>query len=240
MIYTYWNERESEATVKHRVGAEGGPYNVVYEVGDYQVTLCAPVPGETREDPKVTYAHRRRGRSDPRDVMPNIEVQDGALVIPLEDLVGEVLKRMSPAEVAQALLKDAEVREQFVESLVSIYSSDDIGDKERRALLVGVKEAVHSTEVAALASKMAEREFYLCKNVHHWDQVRQINQLLKDRDIRSTWVREGETVGDLIQFKELDTGRDELAIGGKAWNESRDYWREKMAELFPGPKAEES
>lgn len=233
-----WNEQPNKATAKYLIGGEK-PASV-YEIGAYAVTVY----GDERE---VTYTHQSQHSSDPRHVLPNMEVQDGEIRIPVSDLVGEVLKRLEPADLAKALWTDDSVREEFMDCLVTRYSERGIGDDERRKFLDGVKEAVHSTQLDALARSMSSLEYSISRNAHHYDEVSRINDRLRNLDVRvqrTVWV-DGKDAGSesvVLQFDARDHSandengrlvRGELEVGGKSWEESREYWRKEVSRQFP-------
>lgn len=228
-----WNERPTKATTHQYLG--GDKPAAVYEIGLYQVTVYDTTPGE---HPEVTYCHKYRHTSDPRSVLPNMDIADGEIRIPLTDLVGEALKRLEPVELAKALWQDDDVRAEFMECLVTRWSEQGIGDADRRKFLHGVQEAVRSKAVDELASTMAKLEYEFSKRGHYYHEVNRINGLLRELDIRCGSDQH------LLQFeaqdrpvKKDDGGfeRGELEIGGKSWEEARAYWRAEVAKRFPAP-----
>ena len=227
-----WNERPTKADAKHYIG--GDQPAAVYEIGQYQVTIGGATP---ENEPVVTYTHKYRHTSDPRSVVPNMEVTDGEIRIPVTDLVGEILKRLDPVELARALWTEQDVREEFMECLITRYNESGIGDAERRKFLSGVKESVHSKALDNLASAMYKCEFELSRISNHYDEVRRINDFLRENDIR-------RPNGELVQLNTRDhsikneTGtfqRGELEVSGKSWEEARDHWRKEVARRFPEP-----
>lgn len=224
-----WNERPTKAEAKHFIG--GDEPAAVFSVGQYEVT----VPGVTPEnDIVVTYRvpHYRHGVHDPRQAFPNLEVRDGELRLPLEDIVSAILSRAEPAEIAVALWRDDAVREQFVYAMVTRWSEMNVGDADRRAFLHGVKEAVHSQSLDRLADKMASLEHETAKRFSFWRRLSEINDYLRNLNVRLA-PREGEREGRLLQ---LETADDDVSkIGGPAWNEARDHWRAEVLRQFPLP-----
>lgn len=235
-----WNERPTKAQTKHHIGGDSPA--VVYAVGKYEVT----VPGEERE---ITYRVPSHSPTDPRHSMPNMEITDGEIRIPVTDLVSEVLSRIDPVELAQALWQNEDVRREFVECAITQYSQMGIDDQDRRALLRGLKEAVHSAALDCLIHKAASAEFEVCRQAGHWEEIRRINGVLRERNItveRTIW-KDGQAAGTedvLLQFNERDRpvqGDDGrfapglFEVGGLAWNEARDFWRRTVLEKFPGP-----
>lgn len=233
-----WSERPTKADVKHFVGGDNPA--VVYRIGKYEVT----VPGAEVE---ITYRVPSDGRfGDPRDAFPNMRVEDGEVRLPVSDLVDTVLSRVEPVELAQALWTNKEVRDEFIGCMTQTYWSDDFGDEERRKFLSAVKEQVHLKAVKDLASTMGKLEYELTRYTHFYDEIRRINDVLREREVmvrRPKYAEDGSVtyVEEVLQFNEEDRHRDEndkfqrgnLEVGGKSWEEARDWWREKVMSEFP-------
>lgn len=234
-----WNERPTKARVKHLIGGDAPA--AVYSVGKYEVT----VPGQEVE---VTYRVPYYTNSDPRRTLPNMEITDGEIRIPVTDLVDEVLSRLDPVELARALWQNDEVKAEFLDCLAERWRQEGIEDGDRRKFLTKIKEAIHSKSVDALASSAAKLEWTFSKIANHYDEVRRINDTLRELDVkvmRSSLV-DGEWVQSqiLLQFDDRDrpvkdeTGRflrGELEVSGRCWEEARDYWRDEVAKAFPSP-----
>jgi hypothetical protein len=233
-----WNNRPTKASVKHLIGGDNPA--TVYSVGKYEVT----VPGAEAE---VTYCAPSDSRfGDPRDAFPNMRVEDGEVRLPVSDLVDTVLSRVEPVELAQALWTNKDVREEFIGCMTHTYWSDDFGDEERRKFLSAVKEQVHLKAVSDLASTMGKLEWELTRYTHFYNEIRRINDVLRQRDVkvrRSKYAEDGSVtyVEEVLQFNEDDRqrGPDDrfqrgaLDVGGKSWEEARNWWREKVTSQFP-------
>lgn len=243
-----WNysERPAKADVK-RLIVDGEP-KTVYEVGKYLVT----VPGSETE---VTYHCPRYGmETDPRKTFPNMEVCDGEIKIPVADLVDEVLSRVQPVELAQALWSNEDAKAEFMYCLVTSYNEQGIDDADRRKFLAGVKEAVHCKSIDDLARRMASVEFEYNRHANYYDQVRRINNRLRELDVkvlRSVKGENGEWRQEavLLQFDSRDTSwkdesgnflRGELEVGGKSWEEAREFWRTEILKKFSLPQKEKA
>lgn len=234
-----WNERSTKARVKHLIGGEAPA--TVYSVGKYEVT----VPG-TESD--VTYRVPYHRNTDPRHTLPNMEIEDGEIRIPVTDLVDEVLSRLNPVDLARSLWQNDDVKAEFLDCLASRWSQESLDDGDRRKFLTKIQEAVHSKALDALASAAAKLEWTVSKEAHHYDQIRQINDVLRELDVKVMWssLVDGEWVQTptVLQFDERDrpikdeTGkilRGDLEVGGRCWEEARDYWRDEVAKAFPSP-----
>ena len=239
-----WSERATKASVKHFIGGECPA--VVYQIGRYEVTI----PGD---EISVTYRTPDRDSRDPRTTFPHMEVTDGEIRIPVSDLVGEVLSRVEPVDAAQALWQDDAVREEFMSCLVTRYSQQDVGDADRRKFLAGVREAVHEKALDRLADSMAKIEYDVARIAHFYDEVRRINQTLRDLEVtvmRSAKNDVGEwvQVPSILQFDERErkldadgkptNGFGELAVAGRAWQDARAFWRDEVRRQFPMPAPE--
>lgn len=232
-----WNERPSKATAKNFIGGDNPA--AIYEVGQYQVTVHGGTPDE---HPEVTYCHKYRNTTDPRATLPNMEIADGEIRIPVTDLVGEALKRLEPAELAAALWSDDSVKAEFMELLTRRYNDHGIDDGDRRKFLAGVKEAVHDKRLDDLANAMSKLEYEFSKTSHFYHEINRINEALRHYDVR---IKRGDT-DELLQFNNLDRStkgedggftRGELEIGGKSWEEARTHWRKEVSARFPNPVA---
>lgn len=226
-----WNDRPYK--VESRTRIEGDDPRNIYEIGRYNVAI--------HDDGSVAYWNRYGHSSDPRSVMPNMDVVDGEIRIPVSDLVGEALKRLEPADLAKALWVEREVRDEFMDMLTNHYYGE-MDDGERRIFLTKVQSELHDRIVDKLADKMASLEYNLSKKWYLHDKIgavnhyiRHINEILADKDVR-------RSDGEPLQFSDVGFGfvQDEdndpdFKIGGTSWNEARAFWRKEIVERFPGP-----
>jgi hypothetical protein len=171
-----------------------------------------------------------------------LEISDGQIRIEIIDLVGLVLSRLEPTELARALWSNEDVRSEFMSCLSERYASDDFDDRDRRKFLAAVKATVHHTALDRLALTMARLELVTshCAHVNH--EIDRINQVLQRLEIRVP--SQTETEGALLQFERLDVPvkqpdgtfkRGPLEIAGLAWNEAREFWRKEVLKQFPLP-----
>lgn len=235
-----WNERPTKAEIAHHIG--GDEPKVVYRIGQYEVTI----PGAEAE---VTYRVPSHRKTDPRATFPNMDIADGEMRIPVTDLVDVVLSRIEPVELARALWQTEEVKNEFMSCLTSRWNESGIGDGDRRKFLADVKEAIHDKALDRLASTMASLEFEADRRAHHFHEISRINDALRDLDVKVSRGRTNEagewvTEPVLLQFDQLDRStknaeggftRGELEVGGKAWEESRAFWRSEVSKRFPVP-----
>ena len=225
-----WNEKPTVAEVKYRLGGETPARVVTIGYGSYEVTI------PDNPDADVTYKKPRHTYGDPRTAFPNMEVTDGVMRIPLDDIVSAILARVKPVDIAVSLWADEEVREQFIYAMGERYSSSNIGDKDRRKFLSEVKEAIHSKALDRLAGAMAKLEYTHSGKFSVWREVDRINNTLEHYGV--TRPPRGDEDGPQ-PLRISDPTRDgQFSIGGEVWNEARDYWRDEVARLFPASMEE--
>jgi hypothetical protein len=193
-----------------------------YEVGRHTVTV--------HPDGSLTYSSNSYRSADPRKTFPNMEVTDGKLEIPIEDMVDLILTRIDPVELAESLWSHEDVRAAFIETFTDHYRGV-FTPAERRAFLSEVKEAIHSPRLDELANSMRDMEHNLSIRFQYWQQVENANRILRDLDVNMP-------SGSPMQLQNLERSGD-LEFGGTLWNEARDWWRAEMLKQFPIPKDEE-
>lgn len=203
-------ERASKLTPEHTIGGERPAR--VYSVGRHVVTVY--------DDGEVT-THQPYGyRGDPRKWLPNMEIIDGQIRIAMEDLIDEVLARIEPEELAVTLWANDDVKERFMEALSERWTHDSVDDGDRRKFLDKVKEAVHDQALDKLAGVMAKLEYGLSSAWSAWKTIDDCNRTLENYDIK-------HQDGTPFRLKDV-TNYGEFSIGGKAWNEARDNWRQEV------------
>lgn len=221
-----WNERDSKVEPRHFIG--GDKPAAVYEIGTYQVTVSC---GSPESAPEVTYRNSRYQSADPRQTFPNMGVKDGEIRLPVTDLVGEILTRLEPVELAQALWADDAVRAAFMDCLVTRYNEQGIGDADRRKFLHDVKEAVHDKAVDGLRKKIGSLEYAVSKRAFFYHEINTVNDRLREVEVM---LRGRFDVSDieLPRLRHEDNDPD-FRIGGKHWNDARDDWRKTLLAMFP-------
>jgi hypothetical protein len=222
-----WNDRPTKAELKHRIGGDSPARVVAVGYGHYEVTI----PDDPEAD--VTYKKPYYRTGDPRSVFPGMEVRDGELRLPLEDITSIILSRVQPAEVAVALWQDDEVKAEFMDALCKRWSERGLGDEDRRKFLSDIKEAVHDEALDKLASAMSSLEYAIAKNYYLHSQIRAINDTLEHYGVTRPPRGDEEGPQPLRIKDESQVG--EFKIAGTAWNEARDYWRREVLRQFPRP-----
>mgnify|MGYP001290679518 CR=1 FL=1 len=223
-----WHDLPTKAEARHFIG--GDKPAAVFRIGKYEVT----VPGEDRDD--ITYRVPYHTNTNPRSTLPNMDISDGEIRISLSDLVDETLSRLSPVELAQALWSNQEVREAFCDALTGGWNSE-FTDQERRRVLRELKEAVHSIAQDKLSSSMAKLEYDVAKRSFFYHEVGRVNESLYESEQQLRHSTGNEALA-LPRLKHEDHDPD-FKIGGKHWNEARDFWRKEVAARFPIAEAEQ-
>lgn len=210
-----WNDRPTKAEIKYSVGdGDGGTTATVYKIGEYLVTV--PKNGDD-----LTYKSEYRHTTDPRHTLPNMDIANGEIRIPVSDLVGEVLKRLEPVDLARELWQDDDVKAHFIDMFVQRYESG-FSDEDRRNFLFKVREEVHNKRLDDLAKTMHSIEYDLSKRSFFYHEVNSVND----------WLREK---GYEVRLKHHDDDPN-YRISGKNYNEAREFWREQVIKQFQGPE----
>jgi hypothetical protein len=221
-----WNDRPTKVECRHRIGGDV-PARVV-QIGQYAVTI----PDNVEAD--ITYTVPYHQSTEPRQAFPNMEVRDGEMRIPLDDIVGAILARVEPSEIAVALWSDEAVRDQFVYALTTRYSEMNVGDADRRKVLDQVKEAIHSKALDLLGGKMASLEYSVSKRCYLHSEISLINDTLAHYG--ATRPPRGDEEGPQPLRIKDEGALPEFKIGGVAWNEAREFWRGEVLRQFPMPR----
>jgi hypothetical protein len=107
-----WNDNPTKAKLKHFIG--GDQLRAVFEIGEFEVEVpTTATENDEPIEPAVTYRSKYRHTTDPRATLPGLEIRDGQIRIELTDLVGLVLSRLEPADLARALWSNADVRQEI-------------------------------------------------------------------------------------------------------------------------------
>ena len=215
---SWYSDRPSFVDSKLTVGLGDEAYQV-YKIGRYDVHVYV--------DGKVACKRAYGYNGKPTDTFPNMEISDGILQIPIEDIADQVLARAEPQEIARALWQNDEVRAQFMECLVDGF--DGLTDDDRRTFVAKVKDAVHSKALDRAASALSALEYDAGKRFSFWKELHAINDRLRDLDVR-------RHDGSLLQMID-PTSSDQFKISGQVWNEARDHWRHEIRQVFESEKA---
>lgn len=196
--------------------SDGGT-KATYSLGRYVVT----VDFAAEHDDAVTYSTDRPSSTDPRRTLPNMEISDGVLSIPLSDFIEEILESSEPVDVARALFQNDEVRRHVLDALAERWSSDSFNEADRRSFLARIQAAVHSAAVDRLAGRIAEMEWSRAHQFYHHQHTARVNDWLMQHGLELR-----------IPYEPEDPA---FVIGGKAWTEARADWRKLVLASFPEP-----
>lgn len=210
---------------------DGKPYwkveGVTIRVQGETLQLSAPRYGDTR--------HMR------------VEVADGELRFPLEDLVPLVLERLDITELSRMICGDKDARREVLDALARKYNEHSIEDDDRRYWIAKVKAAVHDAKLDALVYQMSRIEHgvaqtgYRALDAIAWGNVfnHAIVELLR---FLGAEYRQAREVADEMErhrferyrspFLELKPHLTDILGARTAWDEARDFWRERAAALF--------
>lgn len=212
----FYSDRAAKAQVKYLT-----PESVVYSIGRYSVAVKKQF--DPNDESAVTYVADPAQSGEPRRSLPNMEVRDGVLSIPLGDFLDEIMARATPLEIAQGLFEHRDVREHFVEAMADQWSQDHFDDTDRRRFLHQIQEAVHAKAADDLAGRIADMEWHNSQRFYHHSHTRDVNRWLADRGLDFRIPYEAES--------------PDFKIGGKSWEEARNDWRELVLASFPAPAA---
>lgn len=258
MFLHRYNDRSSTLKIDHETviketnddgSVKSERRGTVHSLNDFDITVW--------EDGEVTARRKYYATSDPRKHFPNMEVSGGSISLPIEDLVSFILERIKPAELAEGLIADTEVREQLIYALAHRYGTDHVTDTDRRKFLTEVKEAVHSKALDAAVTALNRKEdnlrsnydYYRWKKIElgHYKSIYEYVCMLLGSILKDDPMSENR----LVAFKNAHIAPDKLeeyirgerdpvvmeSVGAQ-WRESRDYWRRRLEELFPAPVQE--
>lgn len=184
----------------------------VYEIGRWFVEL--------HPDGEVRYRPARRDHKGPLDVFPNMDVSDGMLRIPLDDMIEAIVNRADPVDLARALWANEDVRNHLMEEMALSYG--DMPEAQKVEFLTKIKESVHSTALTRAVNAVMSFEHSFGRKWYFYHEVNRINEYLYEKGID-------------VRLKHEDHDEN-FRIGGKWWEEARKHWREELKSMFPGPE----
>lgn len=221
-----WSDRPTKVEVRHFIGGDNPA--AVFMVGQYEITARGAniEPGVELQISYTIPSRHQEARVSA--TFPNIEVRDGAMVLPIEDIVEAILARVQPAEIAVALWGDSEVREQFIYALTTRWSKLNVNDADRRKVLAEIKEAIHSKALDAFAYTAQKLEHSFGKKWFFYHEINRVNEWLHQHEIK-------DADGGTIRLRHEDSD-PVFKISGEGWHEAREHWREEAAKLFGSPE----
>ena len=173
-----------------------------------------------------------------------IEVYDGELRLPLEDLVPQVLERLDVSELAQMLCADEDARRAILDALARRYNEMSIEDADRRHWIAKVQSAIHDVKLDALTYSMTRIEQAVAQMGY-----RAMGDIHYDNVLRHELERAGLDTEAALERSRLFRPKQELvdfrpylanSSVESAWQDARDFWRKQLIALFPTVVAEPS
>ncbi len=218
----------------------------VHSLNDFDITVW--------EDGEVTARRKYYASGDPGRHFPNMSVSDGAITLPIEDLVGFILERISAEELAEGIMADDEARAALVYKMSERYSSPTFTDEDRREFLTKVQQQVYAVAIGRAIERLnkAEEDHRSRNDYYRWRKVETGHYRgLYDRYTNALYeLREAGKLDDAgVQSRKanlttpddldkwIEQHRDPVVTEsvGQQWHESRDYWRKRLEELFLEP-----
>lgn len=218
----------------------------VHSLNDFDITVW--------EDGEVTAKRKYYASGDPGKHFPNMIVSDGAITLPIEDLVGFIFARISAEELAEGIMADDDARAALVHKLSERYSSPTFTDQDRREFLKNVQQQIYADAVDRAVTRLnkSEEEHRSRSDYYRWKKVETGHyRTLYERyeallyEFREAGKLDDEgvhqrkayltTPDDLDAY--IEQHRDPVAMEsvGPQWRESRDFWREEILRHFPEP-----
>lgn len=230
---------EGESVTRPRKGT-------VHSLNEFDITVW--------EDGEVTARRKYYTRTTPEATFPNMEVADGTISLPIEDLVSCILARISAKELAEGILPDDEAREALVEAMAERYRSPGFEDDDRRTFLTKVQQQVYADAIGRAVERLnkaeeghrARDDYYRWRKVEigHYRSIYEyvvtlLGSILKDdpaSDKRLEAFRAGHMSPDKLDAF-ISDHRDPVVKEsvGAQWHESRDFWRKRLEEFLPEP-----
>lgn len=247
MFLTRYNDRPSTLKVDHDVEINGRN-GTIYSLNEFDITIW--------EDGEVTANRKYYVKTGPDKYFPNMSVSDGAINLPIEDLVSFILDRITPSELADGIMADDEARASLVEKMAERYASPGFEDADRRTFLTKVQQQIHAKSIDRAIERLNSREensrsrddYYRWKSVelgHYRGLVESYTEALYELreagklDDDSVLWRKAQHIDPDRLAEYIKENRDPVVTEsvGPQWHESRDYWRKELMKFFPEPSS---
>lgn len=186
------------------------------------------------EGPILEISSDRSASTDPRRTLPNMEACSGQISFALEDLIGLILERIEPDDLAVELCRDDTVRERMIYNLTHRYSDGHMTDADRRKMIRDLQGEVHSVQLDKLAYAVTAVENNAAKLACAADGIYDFNLFLSGHGAVD---RNGEP----LKYKRMLPQIVELGFNdGQSWADARDFWRNRVSALFASPERVEN
>lgn len=248
MFLSRYQDRPSTLKVEHEI-VNGDRKGTVHSLNEFDITVW--------EDGEVTAKRKYYASTDPGKHFPNMSVSDGAITLPIEDLVGFILARITAEELAEGIMADDEARAALVYKMAERYSSPTFMDGDRREFLAKVQQQVYAEAIGRAVERLnkSEEANRAYSDYYRWRKVEtgHYRGLYEKYEIALYELREAGKLDDEgVQRRKssltkpddldlwIDQRRDPVVTEsvGTQWHESRDFWRKRLEEFFPEPKPE--
>lgn len=244
-----YQDRASTLKVDHEID-NNDRKGTVHSLNEFDVTVW--------EDGEVTARRKYYAPTDPGKHFPNMSVSDGAITLPIEDLVGFILDRITAEELAEGIMADDEARAALVYKMSERYSSPTFTDQDRRQFLSSVQQQIYAEAIGRAIERLnkAEEGHRSRDDYYRWREIElgHYRTLYERYETALYELREaGKLDDDGVQRRKgalstpdalasyIKENRDPVVKEsvGPQWHESRDYWRKRLEEFFPEPVAPE-
>jgi hypothetical protein len=211
----------------------------VHSLNDLDITVW--------EDGEVTARRKYYASGDPKKHFPHMEVSEGRIIIAIEDLVGEILARITPLELAEGIISDDEARDRLIHCLAQRYANPGFEDVDRRKWLTAVQAQVHDKALDRMVELMNARETELRSkhDYYRWKVIeighyrilyeKAIELCGDNEDARLSLERHYIHPDKLKEYCEKDRDPVVTESVGPQWTDSRNFWRSELLKLFPPP-----
>lgn len=174
-----------------------------------------------------------------------IEIYDGELRLPLEDLVPQVLDRLDIGELARMICADDDARREVLEALARRYNEHGVEDADRRHWIAKVQASIHDARLDALTYSLtrieqavAQMGYRAMGDIAYANVLRhELERAGVDRDAAleaaERYPRQDQDLIDFRAYVNTHGGAN------NAWEAARSYWRGQLSALFPNVEAPE-
>jgi len=250
MFVSRYQDRPSTLKVENKIEYNGRK-GTVYSLNECNITVW--------EDGEVTAQRKYYAKSEPESTFPNMTVNDGAINLPIDDLVVFLLARIKPEELAEGIISDDDARTALLDKLAERYNEPGFTDADRRAFLTKVQQQVYAEAIGRAIERLnkAEESHRARDDYYRWRAVEtgHYRGLFEKYQAALYELREAGNLDDSGVQRRLDmhTRPDALDESikhhrdpvvresvGEHWHESREYWRTRLEAFFPEPADEPS
>lgn len=173
---------------------------------------------------------------------PNIEVVEGCVSFPIEDIIEMALRAADDGTLSRILFENQQVRREFIDSIGDSYGALSVSNPERRRLLHRMQSDVHDAALDRACTILADIERKL---THVWasrQYEEQANNVLSAH-ADNLWrayqkaQKENRALTDPLEPEKVHrlSPEPDIPSHGKTYEEVRAYWRDRLEERFAPP-----